>query len=206
MSSAEIFTKVLSVKPNVWFFLIIIQTHQLSCFRLTWRHRVRLITRIFHWYHPTSINVFLFFWMQIKVDSSTVVRRNCLVILSILRWCNNLRHQHNDMHIAAAVSFVRIYAKRKKSIKSLCAQNMSILVEYFTKNYRHTHPVYYGYFSHLYLTLLSPASHKWDIGKQCRPRSDAAERGVWSGYTLFGLSSKVSSKHGNKKTNQTPII
>ena len=28
-------------------------------------------------------------------------------------------------------------------------------------------------------------THIWDIGKQCRPRSDAAERGVWSGSTLF---------------------
>ena len=25
----------------------------------------------------------------------------------------------------------------------------------------------------------------WDIGKQCRPRSDAAERGIWSGSSLF---------------------
>ena len=28
------------------------------------------------------------------------------------------------------------------------------------------------------LTHLSLASHKWDLCKQCRPRSDAAERGV----------------------------
>ena len=34
------------------------------------------------------------------------------------------------------------------------------------------------------LTHLSLASYKMDIGKQCRPRSDAAERGVWSGSTL----------------------
>ena len=31
------------------------------------------------------------------------------------------------------------------------------------------------------LTHLSLAFHKRDIGKQCRPWSDAAERGVWSG-------------------------
>ena len=35
------------------------------------------------------------------------------------------------------------------------------------------------------LTQLSLASQKRDIGKQCRPRSDATERGVWSGPTLF---------------------
>ena len=34
-------------------------------------------------------------------------------------------------------------------------------------------------------THLSPASLKWDTGKECRPGSDAAERGVWSGSTLF---------------------
>ena len=35
------------------------------------------------------------------------------------------------------------------------------------------------------LTQISLASFLWDIGKQCRPRSDAAERGVWWGSTLF---------------------
>ena len=29
---------------------------------------------------------------------------------------------------------------------------------------------------------------KRNIGKQCRPRSDAAERGIWSGSTLFALT------------------
>ena len=35
------------------------------------------------------------------------------------------------------------------------------------------------------LTHISLASHFWDICKQRRPRSDAAERGVWSGSSLF---------------------
>ena len=43
------------------------------------------------------------------------------------------------------------------------------------------------------------ASHKRDISKQCRPRSDAAERGVWSGSTLFALSTGISVNHGNNK-------
>ena len=38
------------------------------------------------------------------------------------------------------------------------------------------------------LTHLSLASHKRDIGKQCRPRSDATERGVCPGGTLFPLN------------------
>ena len=49
------------------------------------------------------------------------------------------------------------------------------------------------------LTHISLASHKKDIGKQCRPRSDAAERGVWSGSTLFALRSDISTKHDNSK-------
>ena len=49
------------------------------------------------------------------------------------------------------------------------------------------------------LTHFSLASHKWDIGKQCRPRSDAAERGAWSWSTLFALSSDISIKHDNNK-------
>ena len=32
----------------------------------------------------------------------------------------------------------------------------------------------------------------WDIGKQCRSRSDAAERGVWSGSSLFSYNNIYS--------------
>ena len=34
-------------------------------------------------------------------------------------------------------------------------------------------------------------------GKQCRPKSDAIEHGVWSGSTLIALSSELSTKHDN---------
>ena len=37
----------------------------------------------------------------------------------------------------------------------------------------------------LLLTHISPASLFLNVDKQCRPRSDAAERGVWSGSSLF---------------------
>ena len=53
------------------------------------------------------------------------------------------------------------------------------------------------------LTHLSLASHKRDIGKQRKPRSDAAERGVWSGPTLF--ASEISTKHDNDK-NQADTL
>ena len=49
------------------------------------------------------------------------------------------------------------------------------------------------------ITHLSLASHETDIGKQCRPRSDAAERGVWSGSTLLALNTGISLKHGINK-------
>ena len=46
-----------------------------------------------------------------------------------------------------------------------------------------------------------------DIGKQCRPRSDAAESGVRSGSTLFAISSKFFTKYGdNKNKPNTPFI
>ena len=44
------------------------------------------------------------------------------------------------------------------------------------------------------------ASHKKDIGKQCRPWSDAAERGVWLGSTLFALNVANSIKHVYSKS------
>ena len=54
------------------------------------------------------------------------------------------------------------------------------------------------------LTHLCLASHIRGIGKQCRPRSDAAECGVWSGSTLFTLNIGISVEHGNniKKKKQ----
>ena len=48
------------------------------------------------------------------------------------------------------------------------------------------------------LTHLCLASYKWDIGNQCKPRSDAEERG-WSGYTLFTLITGIPIKPGNNK-------
>ena len=50
-----------------------------------------------------------------------------------------------------------------------------------------------------HITHLSLASYKRDIGKECRPRSDAAERSVRSGSTLFALSKGISVNHGNNK-------
>ena len=49
------------------------------------------------------------------------------------------------------------------------------------------------------LTNLSLVSNKRDTSKQCKPRSDAAERGVVSGSTLFAFISEISTKHDNDK-------
>ena len=48
-------------------------------------------------------------------------------------------------------------------------------------------------------TQLCLASQKWDTGKQCRSRTDAATRGVWSGSTMFALTIGTSIKHGNNQ-------
>ena len=55
-----------------------------------------------------------------------------------------------------------------------------------------------------YLNHLCLSSHKWDIGKQYKPRSDAAERGVWSGSTLFAFTTGISIKHGNNQNWPDP--
>ena len=46
------------------------------------------------------------------------------------------------------------------------------------------------------LTHLCIVSDKRDIGKQCRPRLDAAEQ---SGSPLFALNAGIFIKHGNNK-------
>ena len=62
--------------------------------------------------------------------------------------------------------------------------------------------IWWTYFSRRGLNL----THKWDIGKQRRPRSDAADRAVWSGSTLFALSTGISVNHGkNKKKLSRPV-
>ena len=67
------------------------------------------------------------------------------------------------------------------------------------------------------LTHLCLASHKRDTGKQCRThlclsshngtlennvdpgQTQTAECGIWSGYSLFALSSEISTKHDDNK-------
>ena len=51
----------------------------------------------------------------------------------------------------------------------------------------------------LVLTHISLASHFWDIGKQCRPRSDTPECGVWSGSSLLANRNIYSKQNKNEK-------
>ena len=44
------------------------------------------------------------------------------------------------------------------------------------------------------LTHLSLASFLWDIGKQCKTRSDATKCGVWSGSQMFAYRHDLSFK------------
>ena len=48
-------------------------------------------------------------------------------------------------------------------------------------------------------------SHKKNIGKQWWPRSDATERGVWLGSTLFAWSTGISIIIENNK-NKTDTL
>ena len=57
------------------------------------------------------------------------------------------------------------------------------------------------------LTLLSIASHVWDLNKQCRPRSDAAESCIWSVSTLFARRNFYQNYDKNdKSTPDAPKI
>ena len=56
------------------------------------------------------------------------------------------------------------------------------------------------------LTHLCLAVHKMDMGKQWCHRSDATQRGDWSGSTAVTLNTRISTKHGKTKNNQTSLL
>ena len=53
-----------------------------------------------------------------------------------------------------------------------------------------------------YLTHTSLASFLWVIGKQCKPRPDAAECGIWSGSPMFAY--RMFYQNLNKNENYDP--
>ena len=52
-------------------------------------------------------------------------------------------------------------------------------------------PISIWSYRNIALTHCSRETRKRVLGKQCRPRSDAAERGVWSGSPLFANRSTI---------------
>ena len=56
------------------------------------------------------------------------------------------------------------------------------------------------------LTHLCLAFDKMVIDKQYRPRSDSAERDVWSGSTMFAFRTEITINMKTIKTNQTLLI
>ena len=55
------------------------------------------------------------------------------------------------------------------------------------------------------LTHISIASYWWELGKQRRPRSDATERGIWSGSQRFANRVSKGAKIRNRY-NQVPHL
>ena len=55
------------------------------------------------------------------------------------------------------------------------------------------------------LTHISISSFLWDKGKQCRPRSAAAEHGAWSGSLLFACRMFYELMNKNEKYHPTPL-
>ena len=45
----------------------------------------------------------------------------------------------------------------------------------------------------------------WDLGKQCRPRSGAAEGSIWSDAALFAYKNLYQKWNKSEKLHQTPL-
>ena len=115
--------------------------------------------------------------------------RNIMIIV------RTFAHSHFGLHGPLTKSLlILLYEPRGEMFKFRLHglfNNFSVLSSRFPKknNWKGLQP----------LTHISLASHKMAIGKQGRPRSDAAECGVWSGSTLCALSSYISTKHDHNK-------
>ena len=91
-----------------------------------------------------------------------------------------MRSENSDLQIPAA-SYVQLASNLLKSVWESCRADVGP-----TKISAD-------------LTRLCLASHKMDIGKQCRTRSDATERGVLFGSKLFELNTRISIRYCHKE-------
>ena len=112
--------------------------------------------------------------------------------LKLHLYCKSANHNKRRLHLSSAkVSQVPI----QHTCRSSLILHLSILL---ANLYNRQHL----YASLSLLTHLSLASFLWDIGKQCRPRSDTAERGVLSGSSLFAY--RMFYQNFNKNENYHP--
>ena len=101
------------------------------------------------------------------------------------------------------------FYKSKKFWKTVlrCFLFSLTIYKYYRGTCRNTlHGLVNVMFQFYCLDHLRLVPHIKNTGKQCRPRSDAAERGVWSGSTLFALNIGISIKHGNNKKKLTRTL
>ena len=61
-----------------------------------------------------------------------------------------------------------------------------------------------GYQLLLCFNQFAPSILLWDIGKPCRPRSDATERAIWSGSPLFAYRMIYQNLNKNVNTTKQP--
>ena len=135
-----------------------------------------------------------------------------LIRVFALRWCILLHPMllFGDSESCMCVSVwynirngetVKIH--RETRFIKFIANSLYNIGSYFICLYVCTFPCQgrFGFVNQMVLTHLSLGTHKRDFVKQCRPGSDAATRGVWSGTTMFVISSEISEKkkHGNNK-------
>ena len=62
------------------------------------------------------------------------------------------------------------------------------------------------YFHKIWLTHFSQETAKRETGELCRPRSDAAECGIWSGSVLCALNTGIPIKHSYNKNQPDTLL
>ena len=92
-----------------------------------------------------------------------------------------------------------LFKFKNKYGNELKSTNIYSKYDYFIYFYVHTFGTKWVLFFTWELTHFSRETPKTVIGKQLRTWSDAIECGIWSGSTLFALTTGISIMHSNHK-------
>ena len=179
---------------------------------LTYHLRLLLKEGICPFHYPSeaffSLRVAIIFERFRVQDTQLPVRTSCLSLQN----GGNIRSPKRDsihlIEFSTFLTFCLFFSPRTPSEKGVCSKGIfsswSISDPFSEEDQKVDTPESLS--NPFKLTHLCLASCKRDISKQCRPRPDAAVRGVLSGSTLFQINIRISIKHSNNKNNQTPLL